>query len=445
MWYNLNESEFMLKIKYNQKNNKLPHYVLFFMACYVIWQMGIIWLDANNSVISSAGNLSTNFMSNLSSLCVLVSALTIPFIAIKPKYAYKTCKLATFISLFTTILLLANVFTEGCLYILVASCSVMSISSLAIYFYTYSSSNLKKQIVIEMLGVAIISLIFHNGLVALPFMIYNIVSFILLLLFIIGLSKIMDLEITFKKDKKQNNKALYLGITVVIIIFHITAVFGSSILSQTKYGNVFFYIGGVVGAIGYFLLNKSKIKKSYISTIYIALFLLSLAFFYIPSLDNLSSFILGISNTFLFALPYYCNLVFKNTNSRFIYLIFNIVGVLQVAVMDVLLNLTNNNITILITIYFITATLALCLMFILNSSINNKIDNMLRLEKKDALFKDLSALEIKVAELLIKKYTNGAIAKEIYSSPNTIKFHIKNIYKKLNISSRNELISLVEK
>ncbi len=430
--------------KYDQKNSTLPISILFLMSCYVIWQMGIIWLDANNSIISTY-NLHPGFFSNLAVACVIVSVFSITTFTLKPNYAYKSCYIFSVISLITTVFLIFNKSPEACLYILVSSCSVMSISSLVIYFFTYNSKNLKKQIIFEMFGVAIINLIFHSDIVKLPSIVYNIVAFILLLLFIIGLSCITDLKIIFNNQKKEKNASFYIGITVLIIIFHIVAVFGANIINQIKDGNTIFYIGAIFGSICYYLLNKTKIKKTYIPTIYISLFLLSLAFFNINSLLNVTCFMLGMSGSLLFALPYYCNLVFKNTGSKNIYLIFNFVGISQVALMDAILSLTNNNIELLTTVYIIISIVALCIMFILNNNINLKIDKMLKLENKETVFKTLTSSEISVADLLLKGHTNSEIAEHLHLSLNTIKFHIKSIYKKLNINSKKELISLFEK
>ncbi len=375
--------------RYNQRTTDLPKYVLLLMASYVTWQMGIIWMDANNSVIDAAGKLSNTFMTTLPILCVIVSLITLTSITIKPKIAYKTCIVATLVSLITTVILLTNNCTETCLAILVASCSVMSISSLVIYFFTYSSTNIKRQIVIEMIGVTIVNLLFHTSLIKMSFLVYNLVSFILLLLFIIGLFKIMDLDIILKKPvKKESNFNLYLGITVIILVFHVVATVGVNVISQLKYGSELFYSGGLVGVSLYIILQKSKIKKAYIPTIFIAIFLLSLAF--LRSTPLVASFLLGITNIMLFALPYYCNLVYKNTKAKAIYLIFNLVGILQVFLMDIIINATKNNLDLLLFVYLVISIVSLCIMFIVNNSINQKIDEMIKLEKKDKLFTKLT-------------------------------------------------------
>jgi LuxR family maltose regulon positive regulatory protein len=50
----------------------------------------------------------------------------------------------------------------------------------------------------------------------------------------------------------------------------------------------------------------------------------------------------------------------------------------------------------------------------------------------------LSQQELRVLRLLIAGLSNADIAKELVVSTNTIKTHIKSIYRKLNVSSRSE-------
>ena len=55
----------------------------------------------------------------------------------------------------------------------------------------------------------------------------------------------------------------------------------------------------------------------------------------------------------------------------------------------------------------------------------------------------LTDRESEIAALLIKGRTYKMIASELYVSENTVKSHIKNIYSKLNIQSRMELVNLM--
>lgn len=433
-----------LEKKFNQKNELLPTYMLILMSLYVIWQMGIIWIDANNSVIASSINNNPYFISNLSLLCVLVSVVSIILFTFFPKLAYKSCKISTYISIITSIVLLTNCLNEICLYVLISSCSIMSLSTLVIYLFTYNSINIKKQVFIEMIGVSLISILLHSD-INIPTIFYNIISILLLLLFSIGLHKISNVEIKFSKtiEKKEDNVALYIGIIVLLIIFNTISVFGSSVVNQFTNGNIIFYSGSLLGSVLYYVLNKININKEHIPEIYIAIFLLSLAFFYVHNTLYISILLMGMSNSFFFILPYYCNLVYKNTLSKCMYIIYNIIGILQVFLLDFLLNITHNNIDVLITIYLFSSILSICILFIINNKISDKMEEIVSFETINNLFKDLTNSEKNVAELLIRNYSNNDIAKELNLSTNTIKFHTKNIFRKTNTSNKKELINKI--
>lgn len=57
-----------------------------------------------------------------------------------------------------------------------------------------------------------------------------------------------------------------------------------------------------------------------------------------------------------------------------------------------------------------------------------------------AVKNELSGSERKVFRLLEKGLSNKAIAIQLRVSENTVKFHLKNIYKKLNVHNRVEAI-----
>ena len=57
---------------------------------------------------------------------------------------------------------------------------------------------------------------------------------------------------------------------------------------------------------------------------------------------------------------------------------------------------------------------------------------------------DLSAREIEVFDLLAKGRGTAYIQDKLYISPHTVKSHTYKIYRKLGVSSREELLTLVE-
>ena len=72
-----------------------------------------------------------------------------------------------------------------------------------------------------------------------------------------------------------------------------------------------------------------------------------------------------------------------------------------------------------------------------NSS-ENPIENLI-------LEHQLSDREAEVLLLIFKGYTNKRIGDELHISLNTVKFHIRNIYEKLNIKNKNEAIDIYSK
>jgi DNA-binding NarL/FixJ family response regulator len=57
-------------------------------------------------------------------------------------------------------------------------------------------------------------------------------------------------------------------------------------------------------------------------------------------------------------------------------------------------------------------------------------------------FPNLSEREVEVLHLLCEGGNYREIARKLYVSPNTVRFHLKNIYKKLQVNSRHEAVML---
>jgi len=55
----------------------------------------------------------------------------------------------------------------------------------------------------------------------------------------------------------------------------------------------------------------------------------------------------------------------------------------------------------------------------------------------------LTPREIEIVELLMEGCTNKAIAEKLYISENTIKTHLRKIYRKSNVSKKSELLALI--
>jgi DNA-binding NarL/FixJ family response regulator len=66
--------------------------------------------------------------------------------------------------------------------------------------------------------------------------------------------------------------------------------------------------------------------------------------------------------------------------------------------------------------------------------------------KPDAVgFASLTERELQVARLIVDRRTNPQIAAELYLSPKTVEAHIRNLFHKLDASSRVEVARIVER
>lgn len=72
--------------------------------------------------------------------------------------------------------------------------------------------------------------------------------------------------------------------------------------------------------------------------------------------------------------------------------------------------------------------------------LSDSTDNLLRIAEQAGL----STREVEVTELLLKGNTLSAIARKLFISENTTRGHMKRIYRKLDVHSRQELIDLIE-
>ena len=66
-------------------------------------------------------------------------------------------------------------------------------------------------------------------------------------------------------------------------------------------------------------------------------------------------------------------------------------------------------------------------------------------ELNSLISKDLTEREYEILQLVLDGHSNQEIANKIYLSVNTIKFHLKKVYAKLDVSNRMEIMQLLIK
>ena len=73
------------------------------------------------------------------------------------------------------------------------------------------------------------------------------------------------------------------------------------------------------------------------------------------------------------------------------------------------------------------------------------MDNPIAKEKQVVEQSDLSVREMEILKLLVQGSDYKSIAEKLFISPNTVRKHIANIYTKLQISNKVQLVNLAAK
>lgn len=95
-------------------------------------------------------------------------------------------------------------------------------------------------------------------------------------------------------------------------------------------------------------------------------------------------------------------------------------------------------------ILFIITIIIFIIIFTLMPFISSEYKKTMSKNTQTYYFDVLSKRENEIVKYLLSGYTSGSIAKELYISLPTVKTHISNIYRKLNINSKQELFKLLD-
>lgn len=114
------------------------------------------------------------------------------------------------------------------------------------------------------------------------------------------------------------------------------------------------------------------------------------------------------------------------------------------------INLVLQNYPALIFVMVVVSLFLVAIYFQINSRRISSLSNQIKEQSKiksggmDALLNELSERQKEVYDLIISGKTNKEIMTELHIEQSTLKSHINQIYKKLNIKSRSELKSKLQ-
>ena len=279
---------------------------------------------------------------------------------------------------------------------------------------------------------------------------------------------IFSLKLPSAENKYNTFKEIYKLNIVKPVLFLCIFIFITTIISGLMYQVVNFHYSHLkivswywaspyISAI-FIIRNINASKRIYM--LYVAIAMIGLGFISFMVLDNSVLSYIVIDTLLLGALGIYdlfwwsvigelLDYTMNPAKILGIGLAFNVSGVLMGGIIGSTINGTINaklNSSIL-------ALFVLFIVLIILPVLHNNLSNLLKFhayksvkikEKNDILLiPELTERENQIASLLLKGRTYKMIAEEMYLSENTVKTHIKNIYSKLNVQSKGELIKLI--
>ena len=297
-------------------------------------------------------------------------------------------------------------------------------------------------------------------------------SFIMLVLSLIPIFffKVKDYkqeEITHEKYMVKTPKILYITLILNCLYVIFCKGVGKSFLllaNQTVDFNlgIIFYIGGIIGCVIYYLIYHFFKRSNHMTwNVAFSTFALSMFLYYIADtfiLKCIFAFFVGIGSTIGMINMYYILGVIGRMywNHSYVKASIFFIGVCGGASGTLLGNhLTLSNDANLSMIFAIVS-LAIVLVVLMLSptltltyfqdrweedSTKGQVDmrNIRKFEKYN-----LTEREIEVVNCLLNNYTNRQIAVTLNISENTVKHHCKNIFKKLDIYSKNEISQKIQ-
>lgn len=454
----------------NIRKNIIP-YMISFISFYILMIIFFTWwvADFNNSFIFSPKETFIMYF-----LFLLLLSFIIFFV--HPKNFKKYFKIGSIGSILLiifyhiVIMLKLSNHIQNIIYLLPIFMSTLYISLLQIYIYIMNNTEKFYSMIIA--NFIQISLVILQD-IGFTYILNNFLT--LVILFIISIipsfkfksEDYINEEKIHKEDAPKINKVFYLSLIINCIFLIFCRGTGRSFLliANDMYSfnlEIYYYLGGAVGCILMYLLYTFVKKCNSITwNLIFCLFILSSFLFILPSTElikNIYSFIIGISvmmgmNGMYYTLGVISKKYWNFTYTRHNILIIALIGCgISTPLGNYLYYYNNEKINTILLMMSVIVILTLLLFSPILTSTFFK-DKWTEDSKKAIIDNkdirkytkyNLTNKEMEVCNYILENLTVRQIAINMNISENTVKFHKKQIFKKLNINSKEELGNIMK-
>jgi len=446
-----------------ENEKKRIDYPLSRLICFVmftIWQMGFIFYMGPTLTVDGKTPLPVD-MDNTTTLIAVCYILNILWLVLIPgKYVY-AARAGVVIALISNIGLFLPLTADMLVLLLYIQCFcccfIIGFETATMVFLLSEKTTIMHLLLAYPIGYIIIAIL-QNDIAAIPFSWFRcgiVIMLIMLIYFYFNLPANVMPQFVRKSDGLVFPKRLYYGVYGLVLLACLFGVIGPAATAEITHGVSFMYIfAALTGVTIYYIYKKHNIHplKSVSFIIMTGTIGFILLFFsrYIPALGLPACGLIGIGLISCALLPLFGVVLNKQYPSKYIPAVIMSFAVVAVLISSGMLEAFRDDINKLymsyIAIVVVMAIIYLQLAPYMLRALNEKISGLAEApEEVPQQLTSLTERELEVADLISRGYSNRDIAKMLFISEHTVKDHTKNIYRKLEIHSRFELLALINR
>ena len=448
-------------IENEKKRIDYPISRLLCFAMFTIWQMGVIYYMGPSLVISGRTPLpiSTDNITVIIASAYIVAIIYMSFLPSKFVWATRISICLAMLTTLSWFLPLSTEIATLSVYLhCFTCCFLITFETVIIVFLFSEKTTILHLLVCYGIGYIVIAFL-QNDVYTLPFSIFRFTIVImvgLLMYFYFRLPS--NVCPTFVRKKDSSNKLpkrLFFGIYFMIFLAALMAVIGPAAVTETTHGVSITYMFSAISAFTiYFIYRIFDIHPlksiSVVITLGVLGFLSLFLSLYVPILSVIACALIGVGFIPCALIPLYGVVLMKEFPSRFIPSTIMCLAVIAVLIQSSIVETFRNNLHLLYLSYLVLIVFLAISYLMASPYLLHSLDERFSLVKENAKklpkrFDMLTEREIEVADLISRGFTNKDIAKILFISEHTVNDHSKNIYKKLDIHSRHELATMINR
>lgn len=472
----------ILAENYNSRK-EIPMWQLLCFVTFCIWQMGFIYFMGPSLNIDGRTPLPVS-MDNITLLIVIGYVCSIIVMCFIPVWVIRLSRMSTVMALVMAIGLFFPFGTQvltALIYIHCFCCFFMIGFETATMLYYFSEKSVMKHLLIAYPIAYSVICVIQNDFIKISFSVFRILTVIILILLLLFFCK-MPTKTCPRFVNKEDNlvipKKFLFGVFLLSFLSSLLGVVGPAVAAECSHGVAVLYIGCAIFSFAVILVYKIRgIHPIHLMPFVIGVavvgYILLLISHHVPAVALFSCFFIGAGMTACSLVPLLGILMSKQYPSKFIAPVIIGLAMLAVIVHSMVVEIFRSSVDLL-NLTYLVMVVVLALVYLLVEpyllySMRRRFNEEAAEAKDEIVQEDSAAIEevkqdavvsvtkngveitldvltkreLEITHFISAGYSNKDIAKILFISEHTVKDHTKNIYRKMDVHSRFELIAKV--